>query len=243
MTTRWTPAMDALFETYNDREVSRQLGLSRVTVLRRRQTLNLPPKGRSPTRKTDESIVAKLGKVSDAELGREYGLSRERIRQIRSKYGIASHDTTPDWASVEARLGVDTDESIAKTLGVTAQVVRRRRKDLGIPKTPISEAERQLDVRNDVVSNWRDLLGQQTDYKLAQTWGLPIPTIQRLRRKLGRPPAYPRPTAKVDWSNPANIARLGVEKDTDLAREWNVSTTAIAVKRRRLGIPAAPRGD
>jgi transcriptional regulator with XRE-family HTH domain len=241
MTIQWTAAMDALFETCNDREVAQQLGLSRVTVLRRRKALNIPPKTRTPTRLTDESIVAKLGTVSDAELGRQYGVTRERIRQIRSRHGIAKYEEKTDWASVESRLGVDTDESIARTLGVSAQMVRQRRKDLGLKKTFVTPLERQLDARDDIVRNWRDLLGKTTDYKLAKAWGLTAPAVQRLRQRLGRPPACLPPAAKVDWEDPANLARLGVEPDGKLAREWGVSTTTIVSKRKRLGIPAVPR--
>lgn len=243
MTVRWTEEMDALFTTYNDVEVAKRLGLSRTSVLRRRTMLNIPPQVRRPIQRTDDSIIAKLGTKSDAELGREYGVTRERVRQIRNDHGIPTFELTPDWASVNDRLDVDTDESLAQRLGVSASAVRRHRKDLGVRKTAACPTERQLDSREDVPPDWRNLLGQTSDYSLAKTWKLPAPSVQRLRKKLGRPPIRPRPPIKVNWSDPANVARLGAEPDAKLAQEWGISKAAVAAKRKRLGIPALRRSN
>lgn len=47
----------------------------------------------------DPAFLALLGVVSDAEIGRQYALSRERVRQLRARLGIAR----PPKATVRAQ--------------------------------------------------------------------------------------------------------------------------------------------
>lgn len=105
-----------------------------------RKKKKLIRKPREVTDWTREETIAKLGKLSDSQIAGELGLSRERVRQVRTKLGIAKRPRTVDLLPQELieRLGTDRDVNLAWEFGVGQQIVREARKRAGIPsyRTP-----------------------------------------------------------------------------------------------------------
>ncbi len=78
-----------------------------------------------------------LGEVTDAEIGRRVGVSRERVRQVRSARGIAAVPRNTElinWRRVS--LGKRPDQEISDELGICVSAVRSRRIDAGIAGCP-----------------------------------------------------------------------------------------------------------
>ena len=84
--------------------------------------------------------VRDLGMVPDTLIAKREGVSRERVRQIRVKYGIAPYherDTRPKgtpWKDVMS-LGFLTDKEIAERKGVTREAVTMARGRLSVDST------------------------------------------------------------------------------------------------------------
>lgn len=232
---RWTSAMDALLGTDTDKEVASKLNLPRQAVYTRRRLLGIAP----AQWWSDE--LDRFGKTTDIALAKEFGVTRERIRQIREEYGIPKFKkVNPMWDRVRHQLGILDDAKIAEMLGVEAKQVSHYRRLHHIPMKT-TPTERSLDERKDIPRNWRDFVGVESDRQLSLRWGIPLISVALLRKRLNRPPAYPKVPNKVNWKDPANLERLGVVPDSQLAEEWGVSQTAISFKRKKLKIPPAPR--
>jgi hypothetical protein len=126
------------------------------------------------------------------------------------------------WAEDElALLGADSDNAVARALGLPVGIVRYKRQSLGI----FSVAHR-----------WSDgeiaLLGTAPDAQLARTFGKPVGVVQRKRLKLGIPAFVAKP-----WSK-AEIALLGTASDYELGRRLGRHQSCVHAKREQLGIPA-----
>ena len=83
-----------------------------------------------------EDLQERLGTVPDGEIGKELGVTRERVRQVRARFGVRSYTDTqrilpPGCAE---KLGTMTDTKLAAEYGVRTKVVRDARIAASIDK-------------------------------------------------------------------------------------------------------------
>jgi hypothetical protein len=81
--------------TAPDRILAEEANVSIQTIYSTRTMLNISPCGKhtfSKNRKVNaqqmERLVAQLGFMRDSVLSREFGISREYVRQLRQKYNV-----------------------------------------------------------------------------------------------------------------------------------------------------------
>lgn len=115
--------------------------------------------------------VGLLGKVSDAEIGRLNGLSRERVRQIREEHGITPFKGTPgrskaqriadaldaldanELALIAVDAGKKPDATIAKHIGLDVKLVAlyRQRNNIPVYTPPPAYTDEQIRLlRSDI---------------------------------------------------------------------------------------------
>lgn len=165
----WTEEILARLGKIPDEELGREIGLPRRCIERKRHNLSIPkcgnrfyvipPMGGWNKTELPQHILARLGTIPDAILGKEIGVSKYVIARERRKRNI------PDWANgnnnptqfkvgephprwdkagkrvelpghIVARLGQCSDMSLAKELGIHHSIVARVRKELGIAAIP-----------------------------------------------------------------------------------------------------------
>ena len=85
----------------------------------------------------EASLVARLGKVPDAELAEELGCNKHSVCNARTRMGIpavyeyrGAYQWTPD---MDKMVGTDFDYVIGRELGIGTDTVRKRRDYLGRP--------------------------------------------------------------------------------------------------------------
>ena len=157
------------------------------------------------------------------------------VEESHGGIGGRGRSSPPDkpqinWTAARvARLGKESDTSLARSLGVRMVVVRRKRLELGVPKY------RKVDWTPELIAK----LGQDEDYRNARLLGVCINTVRSARRTLGIP-GYRRVTKPVylkeDWT-PEMIAKLGQDTDAGVARDLGVGWKAVFAARHVLGIP------
>lgn len=83
-------------------------------------------------------LVERLGCEPDTVLGRAYGLSRERIGQLRQQKGIAPFapclppDLEGTHPGLAARLGREPDADLGRAYGLSRERIRQLRRRRGI---------------------------------------------------------------------------------------------------------------
>ncbi len=126
-----------------------------------------------------------------------------------------------DWSDEEiALLGTDTDRAIANILGLPMNIVRNKRKRLGI--SCLSQRWKEHEIV---------LLGTAPDSELARKLGKSSSAIARKREQLGIPTFLKR------WTN-EEIALIGTASDPEVARKLGRTASCVQSKREQLGIPA-----
>ncbi len=91
--TAFTPAMDALLGTVPDSDLAREWGLCASVVGNRRRALGVPPlaargRHRRPRRADDPAFRADLAALTNAQVARKYGISDQRVDQLRDQAGV-----------------------------------------------------------------------------------------------------------------------------------------------------------
>jgi transcriptional regulator with XRE-family HTH domain len=145
------------------------------------------PTPRSRVREYREKVEAKypgmlemLGDSTDQVVGDEYGLSRQRIQQIRKKLGIEACQT-PFLPTSEqiALLGTRTDRDLAAEWRVSSNTVSRIRRDRNISAwTPWVEYEKALEPH-------LDKIGKISDPKVAKIAGVTVRVVYEYRHRKG----------------------------------------------------------
>lgn len=123
-------------------------------------------------------MLPRLGQDTDLEVALGYGISRQRVHQIRSRLGIDASFApyTPTKEDV-ALLGTLPDVALAERLGTNHMRVLQERRKRGIPAfSPISEKERKIEQH-------LDLLGVLSDPKFAKIAGVSTAEVYRYRVK------------------------------------------------------------
>lgn len=184
------------------------------------------------------ALAKLLGKVSDFEIERRSGISRNAVAAERRRRGIAAanpHREAVRWTrSMIRKLGTDSDARVAAELRVPTSAVRRKRHLLGIPPCfppPGFEEDR---------STWgakeEALLGTASDAKVAHRIRRPLSAVSLRRMQLGVPAFRPH-RARFDWTA-KRIGLLGKRTDREVAEELGVLFATVKKKRLELRIPA-----
>ena len=178
-----------------------------------------------------EEIKEYLGTMSDAKVAVMFGITRERVRQYRVKFGVPKYKSprNRDWTEEELSwLGKLTDEEVADLIGIPKSVVRAKRYELGI----------RLHI------NWTDKmlaeLGTMSDRKFAKKYDISLGSVIRKRTELGIPACESvqnRWKPLVNWT-PELDSILGTVPDSAIAEQLSVGVHVVYARRQKLGIPA-----
>lgn len=123
------------------------------------------------------------------------------------------------WIDWDAQpLGNVPDRVLARSLGVSAKMVKLRRNERGIP-------------RFDQFATVRPLMGTMSDSALAKQLGRSAKSLTAARNRFGI--ARWQPEREEPF-----IAELGTMSDRELAVKYDVGQQTIFAARKRLGIPA-----
>jgi hypothetical protein len=126
------------------------------------------------------------------------------------------------WSVEEiAMLGTDTDNTIARALGLPMKVVRNERLRLGIPGVSQRWQEHEIAV-----------LGTEPDSQIAQSLGKSLQSVRQKRAHLGIPTFLLKP-----WTE-KEIALMGTASDPEVGRKLGRTSSCVQSKREHLGIPA-----
>lgn len=139
-----TPELIARLGKETDRRIAYSINCDPRTITYHRTKLGIPiaptPSGFEPANKKHlpDWVVVQLGKVSDTELGKRAGVSRQRITRERERRGVAA---CPQWKmrtdnlpqSIIERLGKFPDIVLASECGASVKVIKKARYLRNIP--------------------------------------------------------------------------------------------------------------
>lgn len=240
---------EALMPQCTDAEIATNLQISPSRVFSWRTECRIKYQGQKEAAAPPQQIThfeakypglhADLGRTPDAELGRRYGISRERVRQFRSMLGIAQASSAPPLRSqlpdsVKSQLGSRPDKQLAREIGVDAHHIRRLRCELGIPAhSPYAGVQDQL----------AHLFGKVSDIQIAREYGVPAQTVRSWRQKAGIDPFMVSPVragVKVPRDGVRQLFEAG-KSDEELAQHYCTSIRYVQNVRRELGLYRGPR--
>ncbi|HMP80407.1 MAG TPA: hypothetical protein PKD54_13215, partial [Pirellulaceae bacterium] len=189
----------ALLGTTFDTTLAKRWGVTAGTVTRLRQKLDIEAFRPVQDIEWTRGMLDLLGEVSDAELAREYELSRNTVKIKRIELGIFPYrkrrmDPEPDLPRrVTELLGKIPDKQISDRYKVNRFKLRVYRALHKIPAAeyappPLHRWSSQDDA----------LLGTMSDAAVARKLGIPPPQVHH-RRRLKKIPAFNRKAA-VKWT-------------------------------------------
>lgn len=126
-----------LLGTMPDTQLASHLELGRKVVRLARLKRNIPAFcGLTPEQRLPESVVSRMGKVSDKTLARELGRAKREVTKMRRKLGIKAFEKKSCYETVEVvnRLGKECDAYIARDLNCHPTSIKQLRTKLGIPR-------------------------------------------------------------------------------------------------------------
>lgn len=219
----------------SDGDLARKAGLSVDVIKSRRLKLGIPAPPRKTTSFKTIQLPSKvkrlLGRQTDEEIAEKYGYNILTLKKKRKELGIDSpygrFGGRPSKAlppEAIKLLGATTDTDIAARFDISENVIRCRRRELGIPrflyKMPL-EAEA--------------LLGVESDSAISRRFKIPIFIIHSRRKELNLPKGR---TSSIKKELPSQVVKLlGKEKDSSLAIKFKIPCYKIAEYRRELKIP------
>ncbi len=198
----------------------------------------LPNRRHYPATVTEEQkkeIEADLGRFSDAEIAKKYGIEKHTIRQIRVQKGIDPNTwyrKRIKWDDkMIALLGTDTDNAIAERLGVSHSAVRDKRM-----KLRIKAFGHKMRPRKEYPQEMIDLLGTIPDEAVGLKFNLCNSRISSIRRGMGIP-AFQHQNEDAHFSE-ETIKLLGTLPDIEIHKTTGIPVKAIRRKRKKLNIPS-----
>lgn len=193
----WTDEMLALLGTESDTALGDRWAMSRMTVARKRQSLEIAPydlkqagfNGETLFRWSPESL-ALIGEEPDATVAKKLGINRRAVYKMRTSLALApakraprSHVLPPDALPL---LGEVRDSELAHRFGIPDDLVYRERKRRNIPKLKTEQPLREALLAE---------LGTDSDRAIGMKHGVPCSKVRRLRLSRNIP-AYKRPSCK-----------------------------------------------
>ena len=188
--TRYAQAFP-LFASHTNQEIVDKLGipLSTVEYWRGKAGIPQPLPVKPPPQLTDleskyPGLAARLGTEADSDLGRAYGLSRQRIQQLRLQRAIPSV-VVPITPEITALLGTIPDTEIHERYPqISVYRLHRARQARNIP-TAVLPYEQAVKER---LENAKDQLGVVPDKRIAKALKVHVETVARYRKKLNIAP-------------------------------------------------------
>ena len=193
----WTRRHISMLGTMSDAALSRKLGLSLGTVLKKRQKLGIAASRPAKTINWTPAIFALLGKVPDGEIARTYGMNILTVQQKRVSRGIQCYARKSKiwhyWTKKEiALLGKMPDGEVSLRTGIKKASVFWKRCKLNIPPFTTKRPKKLL---TDWTLKEIAVLGTMTDAAAAATLDLAHSAVRLKRISRGIPP-YGRRSSK-----------------------------------------------
>jgi hypothetical protein len=186
----WTRRHIAMLGKIPDSALSRKLGLTVGTVLKKRQKLGIPASRPAKTIDWTPAVIATLGKIPDGEVARIYGMNILSVYKKRVDLGIRCYarksKTWHYWTKKEiALLGKMPDGDVALRTGINKASVAWKRCKLEIP--PFTQ-KRPKKLLTDWTLKEIAVLGNMTDAAAAAALDLAHSAVRLKRISLGIPP-------------------------------------------------------
>lgn len=223
-----------LLGTMPDSEVADRVGISTQTVTTWRRRLGIPKVPRRPNPEIKyPGITARLGVDPDVAVAADYGLSRERVRQIRQVLHIGRAGPKPLDPKVYAMLGWVPDSHISDATNIPSWIIRRERVRAGIPPVNV-----QIHY-DDVISRVHEQVGQVSDRTVAEILGVAVTRVAAYRRRHGIPPFVRSPKCSdfvpLDREAVARMFHSG-STDNEIAIELDTTPATIRQIRYQIGL-------
>jgi len=223
------------------------LGHNRATCTNAPDEFYLPP--RAPTEqeralKREErwlkgvqdrypGLIEQVGSVFDAHIAEQYGLSRERVRQIRSRLGRPRFEVLPPLLTDEEvlLLGAMPDAECGERLGLHPCVVQRERLRRGI----LSHGGSRRKERDALLASVHHLLGKVPDPEIVAMLGhrLTVPNVYRYRVRHGiQGKQQGTRWSPLDRSEITRLFKAGCS-DTEIAQHLNANPGTVSLIRTR----------
>ena len=196
-----------------------------------RDTLTKKASFRERIEKKYPGLFERLGIISDSDLGQEYKLCRERVRQFRHHFKIPRAPPkeiprAPWKEEALPLLGTMTDTVMAKRFNVSITSVSKFRRSEGVPRfkkpLPLHEGFEEMWLRGDLV---RDIAQH---FKKSNNW------VSIKARKLGLPVRGTRSSKP-----PRGFKRMCLSGTSarNIARHYDKSVAWVYIWKRKLGLP------
>lgn len=132
-------------------------------------------------------LLGRIGKESDGELGKEFGVTRAYIQMIRKRRGSEPHAVQRkeefrrklDEIEAEGVFNQKSDRNVSREYHIPLFHVAERRNKLGIP--------RYRGLKNSILDAARDRVGVESDCTLSEDLGISVTTIYNYRLRHGIP--------------------------------------------------------
>ena len=230
----WTGIMLRNLGEMSDKDFSEYFEVSPLTTCCKRILMDIPSfttGDLTPIPILVDAAIKKLGTQTDASLSKEYKRARYIIRLHRHIRGIEPFKGVAkskyNWTkSIIKKLGIIGDSDLARLTGITKEMVRQKRLQLGI-KT----ANRQENIK------WSEAMIKQLklmeDSYLAQGLKITVKTVTQKRESLG----IKAHIGPKKWTT-RELKLLGTDTDVNIANQLSLSASLIARQRKILNIPS-----
>lgn len=186
------------------------------------------------------SMLPRLGRDTDIDIAADYGISRQRVHQIRNRLGIeCSHEPFVFPDEFVPLLGTMPDKLLAARMGVNLSYIRAERKKRGIEAWKyVSPSEEQLRAA-------ANILGVLSDPKVAEVVGVPPQAVFKFRQKYGIKTKVISPKHKdfvrIDYDEVARLFHDG-KTDEEIAKAVGGTVGTITGIRNRLRLLRKEQG-
>lgn len=175
-------------------------------------------------------IMAAMAKMNNIKVADKYGISRERVRQLRLRFSIPAPNNDIIWTEEHIKLlGKQPDLALARQWGMHNYVVRRKRLTLGIPA--YNTEDRYAKLRP-----FEDLVGKVSDRKLSRMANVNWSIVADFRKEKGIPPYHLSPMCEdfqpVDLAEMERLLLAGAP-DEEIAEKTGRTVESIRNIRRK----------
>lgn len=195
----------------------------------------------------------KLGRMKDQQLATLVGTTKKQIWERRMALGIAAYTVDQKVEPFRDLLGIETDRYVARLSGVSEFTVTAYRKDQGIPARPRPFSQKKPHKRQGIpaghpVKPYKVLLGLVSDEDIARLAGVPVATVEALRKAFDLQPAAPLPEPQIPDSLPnyqgpwlGYESLFGTMSAAKISRAVGVPFSVVERRQEFLGVPPYQR--
>jgi DNA-binding CsgD family transcriptional regulator len=226
------------------REIAVELNVSVRFVREWKQEAGVQGKARKPKEPSNlevkhPGITARLGVDKDTDLARIYGISRQRVYQLRLRRGIESPREKKVTKALITQLGLVPYSELSRKFSLSPRRIKTLCRRIG-------REHRGRPFVGNVLDLLRGLVGFWTDGELARELNIARQTIRGYRIKRGIPPAVLSVWSKgfkpLDRALITQRFREGAS-DLEIGRELHTSPDVVGNIRRALGLYRDNRGE